>query len=101
LCRTELAAVHEFVYQVESLDFLDDPVALEILRRLPTNHGEPLRLCGDCRGSIEANACDQEDDAADARARVWAWRLVLWLLVVPLGLLFAQAAAVEVVNRVR
>jgi hypothetical protein len=101
-CRGELTAVQEFVYHVESFNFADDPVALEIIRRRPTYQGEPLRLCGECRASIEGNARDMEDeDAADARAEVLAWRLVFWLLVFPLGLLLALSAAIEILNRFR
>jgi hypothetical protein len=101
-CREELTTVQEFIYHVESFNFADGPVALEIIRRMPTYQGEPLRLCGECRASIEGNARDMEDEAtADARAEVLAWKLVLWLLVFPLGLLLALSAAVAILNRFR
>jgi hypothetical protein len=98
-CESELSAVQEFVYHVESFNFLDDPLALEILRRLPTSHGEPLRLCRVCRDSIETNVREKEaEGAADARSGVLAWRLMFWLLVLPLGLLLSVSAVTEVVN---
>jgi hypothetical protein len=93
-CREELSLGQEFVYQVESLNFHADPIGLEIIRRLPTYQGEPLRLCTDCRASIEVNVAEMEDeDRADAWAGAVAWKMLLYLLMLPMGALVAFLAA--------
>jgi hypothetical protein len=99
-CRDELSTVQEFIYHVESFNFEIDPVRLEIIRRIPRYLGEPLRLCQDCRASLEVNVREKaEENAAITRSDALGRRLLLWLLVVPLGLWMTSYAVVEIIHK--
>lgn len=78
-CGEQLTAGREFVYQFESLKFLDDDslrklkhlddeTLLESIRTSPDYLGEPLRLCQRCNTEIEANRREVEREAV-SRAR--------------------------------
>jgi hypothetical protein len=101
-CHAELSAVQEFIYHVESFDFVNHPVLLEIIRRMPRYQGEPLRLCRDCRASIEMNIREKEDETETiAKSDRLGGRLILWLLFVPLGVWVAFYTAVEIIHKLR
>jgi hypothetical protein len=61
-CESELEDKREFIYQLESLSFVDDEELLEAIRRVPAYHGEPLRICERCNNSIQKNLQDLQDD---------------------------------------
>lgn len=91
-CGAALDLGQEFVFQVESLRFVDDPVLLEHIRNLPQYHqGEPLRLCGQCRAGVEQNQRDIEEE--ERLSEIGRRRTLLLYLVVLLSVLGLVVAA--------
>ena len=70
-CGEKLELSREFIYQMESLDFMDDDGRLEAIRRSPDYHGEPLRLCKACHQGVEENRLDKrsEEEALERKHR--------------------------------
>ena len=74
-CGDPIDPGQEFVYLVEAQEFEERVAPLALVEASPDYHGEPLRMCGACRLSIEQNRRDREEEAArrEAQAR-WARR---------------------------
>jgi hypothetical protein len=64
-CGAELAAGREFVYQYESLNFVDDEEILRLIRSSGAYYGEPLRLCNHCNNSVLRNEREQKQEAQE------------------------------------
>jgi hypothetical protein len=88
-CGAELDLGQEFIYQVESMQFVDDPILLELIRRLPDYHGEPLRLCKECRDSIAASQIEIADAEREAER---IQKRARWMCLATLLLVLAAAA---------
>jgi hypothetical protein len=86
-CGSILEPGREFVYQFESLKFLDDEATLAAMRNSELYYGEPLRLCSSCNESVERNKKELEEEAqADRRiTRLAQTLLVIGLLATLLG----------------
>lgn len=71
-CGVELEPGREFVYQYESLNFVDDETILAAIRNSGAYYGEPLRLCTGCNDSIQRNKRDLDLEYEEylERARV-------------------------------
>ena len=64
-CEAELEPSREFIYEMESQNFVDDEEWLEEIRRVPAYHGEPLRICKQCQASIDRNDADLQSDVPE------------------------------------
>jgi hypothetical protein len=51
-CREPVDLARLFIYEVESLNFEENPAVLEWIRNHPAYLGEPLRLCKKCHESV-------------------------------------------------
>jgi hypothetical protein len=69
-CRRELEGKREFIYQMESLNFVDDEALLEAIRNVPAYHGEPLRICGTCNDSVQKNNVELQHEADEFEAKI-------------------------------
>lgn len=61
-CNSELEPGREFIYQMESLNFLNDERLLEAIHNMPEYVGEPLRICKLCHASFEQNRRELEEE---------------------------------------
>lgn len=77
-CGTELSLGQAFAFYVEAADYEDRVAApLDYVESLPDYHGEPLRICWECRESIEQNQRELDAEAERQRARSFAVRRFL------------------------
>ena len=76
-CGDPLDSGSEFVFLVEAQVYDEEVAPLELVRRSPDYHGEPLRVCRECRASIEQNRQDLLDRAAEEEASSRRLRKVL------------------------
>lgn len=94
-CNAEMELGREFVYQFESLNFLDDESELERIRLNEDYHGEPLRLCNACSQGVERNRREQiaekSDDDRRARAASIIFTVGLTLTALMLAIRYAVA----------
>ena len=68
-CGDPLDAGSEFIFLVEAQAYDEEVAPLELVQQSPDYHGEPLRVCKECRASIEQNRQDLLEQAAEEEAR--------------------------------
>lgn len=71
-CEAELEPSREFIYEMDSQNFVDDEEWLEAIRSVPAYHGEPLRVCKKCYESIQRNKTEMNSDLAEDDYEQWA-----------------------------
>ena len=76
-CGDPLDAGSEFVFLVEAQVYDEEVAPLELVQQSPDYHGEPLRVCKECRASIEQNRQDLLERAAEEEASSRRYRKVL------------------------
>jgi hypothetical protein len=76
-CGDPLDAGSEFIFLVEAQVYDEEVAPLELVRQSPDYHGEPLRVCKECRASIEQNRQDLLERAAEEEASSRRYRKVL------------------------
>lgn len=86
-CGDPLDAGSEFIFLVEAQVYDEEVAPLELVRQSPDYHGEPLRICKQCRASIEQNRQDLLERAAEEAARSRRLRSVLAIVGVALVLI--------------
>lgn len=79
-CGDPLDAGSEFVFLVEAQVHDEEVAPLELVQRSPHYHGEPLRVCKECRAGIEQNRQDLLEEAAVQEASARRFRKVLAVL---------------------
>ena len=92
-----LDAGSEFIFLVEAQVYDEEVAPLELVQQSPDYHGEPLRICKECRASIEQNRQDLLEQAAEEEARSRRLRKVLAIV----GVIFILYFASGVVARLR
>ena len=96
-CQAEIDAVHEFDLQFEPMTSCDDDAALQRLRNSLAHHGAPLRLCNECKNSINENLKEIVDeervtDAVTSRAKIVALAIIA-IATIGIGVLFLCSLA--------
>ena len=76
-CGDPLDAGSEFVFLVEAQVYDEEVAPLEQVQQSPHYHGEPLRVCKECRAGIEQNRQDLLEEAALQEASARRLRKVL------------------------
>jgi hypothetical protein len=77
-CGDPLDAGSEFIFLVEAQIFDEEVAPLEVVHRSPQYDGEPLRICEECRASIEQNRLDLlERSAWEAAQSRRFWQILL------------------------
>jgi hypothetical protein len=76
-CGDPLDAGSEFLFLVEAQVYDEEVAPLQLVQASPRYHGEPLRVCQECRSSIEQNRLDLLERAAEEKARSRRYRKVL------------------------
>jgi hypothetical protein len=89
-CGDPLDAGSEFVFLVEAQVYDEEVAPLEHIQQSPHYHGEPLRVCKECRAGIEQNRQDLLEEAAVQEASARRFRKVLAVVGI-LALLFLLA----------
>jgi hypothetical protein len=84
-CGDPMDAGSEFVFLVEAQVYDEEVAPLELVQASPHYHGEPLRVCKECRASIEQNRLDLLERTAKEEARSRRLREVLSIV----GIIFA------------
>jgi hypothetical protein len=87
-CGDPLDAGSEFLFLVEAQVYDEEVAPLELGQQSPNDHGEPLRVCKECRASIEQNRLDLLERAAEEEAQSRRLRKVLAIVGVILVLFF-------------
>ena len=64
-CGDPLDAGPEFIFLVEAQVYDEEVAPLELVQASPHYHGEPLRVCKECRASNEGNRLDLLERAAE------------------------------------
>ena len=77
-CGAALDLGHEFLFEVEALDYEEHVAPMAAIRDLPHYCGEPLPICKDCRESIEENRRDLAEEAIREEARTRRLRRI-WI----------------------
>lgn len=67
-CGDPLDLGSEFIFLVEAQTYEEEVVPLELVQASHYYHGEPLRICKECRDGIEKNRQDLEEEAAHEKA---------------------------------
>jgi hypothetical protein len=86
-CGDPMDAGSEFVFLVEAQTYDEQVAPLGLVRASPRYHGEPLRVCKECRASIEQNRLDLLEEAAREAARTRRLRKALSIV----GIIFLLA----------
>lgn len=86
-CGDPLDAGSEFIFLVEAQVYDEEVAPLELVQPSPDYRGEPLRICKECRASIEQNRQDLLERAAEEAARSRRLRRVLAIVGVALVLI--------------
>jgi hypothetical protein len=94
-CGDPMDAGSEFVFLVEAQVYNEEVAPLLLVQQSPDYHGEPLRVCQQCRASIEQNRLDLLQRAAEEEASSRRWRKVLaivgvFVLLAVLALIIAD-----------
>jgi hypothetical protein len=91
-CQVQLDLCREFVYQLETEQFSENPMILAYIREHPRYLGEPLRICKQCHASLERNKREQADEW---RAQEWESKVArtLVLLSILVALVIAGSLA--------
>jgi hypothetical protein len=76
-CGDPLDAGSEFLFLVEAQVYDEKVAPLVLVQASPHYHGEPLRVCKECRASIEGNRLDLLEQAAQEEACSKRYRKVL------------------------
>jgi hypothetical protein len=76
-CGDPLDAGSEFIFLVEAQVYDEEIAPLELVQQSPHYHGEPLRVCKECRASIEQNRLDLLERAVEEEASSRRLRKVL------------------------
>ena len=76
-CGDPLDAGSEFIFLVEAQVYDEEVAPLELVQQSPDYHGEPLRVCKECRAGIEQNRQDLLEQAAQEEASSRRYRKVL------------------------
>ncbi len=87
-CGDPLDAGSEFVFLVDAQVYDEEVAPLELVQRSPRYHGEPLRVCKECRTGIEQNRRDLLEEAAVQEASARRFRKVLAVLGIIILLFF-------------
>jgi hypothetical protein len=86
-CDDPLDAGSEFVFLVEAQTYDEEVAPFDLAELLPYYQGEPLRLCKECRASIEQNRQDLLERAAEEEASSRGLRRVLSIVGIVLILI--------------
>ena len=87
-CGDRLDAGSEFIFLVEAQVYDEEVAPLELVQQSPDYHGEPLRICQECRAGIEQNRQDLLEQAAQEEASSRRYRKVLAIAGVVFVLVF-------------
>jgi hypothetical protein len=76
-CGDPLDAGSEFLFLVEAQVYDEEVAPLQLVQASPNYHGEPLRVCQECRASIEGNRLDLLEREAQEEASSRRFRKVM------------------------
>ena len=96
-CGDPLDAGSEFLFLVGAQVSDEEVALLELVQQSPHYHGEPLRVCTECRASIEQNRLDLLERAAEEEARSRRLRMVLAIL----GIVFVLSFLAPIIADLR
>jgi hypothetical protein len=81
-CGDPMDAGSEFHFLVEAQVYDEEVAPLELVQQSPYYRGEPLRICKECRASIDQNRRDLLERAAEEAARSKRYRKALKVVVI-------------------
>ena len=87
-CGDPSDAGSEFIFLVEAQVYDEEVAPLELVQQSHDYHGEPLRVCKECRAGIEQNRQDLLEQAAQEEASSRRYRKVLAIAGVVFVLVF-------------
>ena len=87
-CGDPSDAGSEFIFLVEAQVYDEEVAPLELVQQSPDYHGEPLRICKECRAGIEQNRQDLLEQAAQEEASSRRYRKILAIAGIVFVLVF-------------
>ena len=87
-CGDPLDAGSEFIFLAEAQVYDEEVAPFHLVQQSPHYHGEPLRVCQECRASIEQNRLDLLERAAEEAAQSRRLRRVLSIAGIAFLLVF-------------
>ena len=89
-CDEPMDPGSEFIFWVESQNYDEQVAPLEMVQLSPLYHGEPLRICKECRDSIEQNRLHPPEQAARMQhiSKLYMWALAILFVSVVLCILY-------------
>ena len=94
-CGDRLDAGSEFIFLVEAQVYDEEVAPLELVQQSPDYHGEPLRVCKECRAGIEQNRLDLLERAAEEEASSRRLRKALSIVGIVFVLVFLAFIVVD------
>jgi len=98
-CGDPMDAGSEFIFLVEAQVYDEEVAPLELVQRSPDYHGEPRRVCNECRAGIEQNRLDLLERAAEEEAQSRWLRKVLSIVGVVFVLMIILAFTIADLRR--
>jgi hypothetical protein len=79
-CGDRMDPGSEFVFLVESQSYIEQRAPSSQVQSLFPRDGKPLRICEECRASVEQNILDLEERAEKEMARSRRYRIALAII---------------------